>query len=154
MDNQKKSTIYFFAYAIILTVLLLITGCDSDCSDGNYKPYDCLDREPSEGILRIEATLDGLNPVVPIEVYYGDYENNLLYFVDTLDTFAYEYWVPNGDYSVKAKYNARINNRLVTVYSIDGGNISYSSTNYCDGDCYTEGRLVLNAKLDLNKVSQ
>jgi hypothetical protein len=149
MDNQKKSTIYFFAYAIILTVLLLITGC-SDCSDGNYKPYDCLEREPAEGILRIEATLDGLNPVVPIEVYYGDYENNLLYFVDTLDTFAYEYWVPNGDYSVKAKYNARINNRLVTVYSIDGGNISYGSTNYCDGDCYTEGRLVLNAKLDLN----
>jgi hypothetical protein len=154
MDNQKKLTIYFFAYSIVLTVLLLITGCDSDCSDGNYKPYDCLEREPSEGILRIEATLDGLNPVVPIEVYYGDYENNLLYFVDTLDTFAYEYWVPNGDYSVKAKYNARIDNRLVTVYSIDGGNISYSSTNYCDGDCYSEGRLVLNAKLDLNKVSQ
>ena len=86
MDNQKKSTIYFFAYVIILAVLLLITGCEPDCSDGNYKPYDCLDREPSEGILRIEATLDGLNPVVPIEVYYGDYENDLLYFVDTLDT--------------------------------------------------------------------
>ena len=95
-------------------------------------------------------TLDGLNSIVPIEVYYGEYENNLLYFADTLDTFAYEYWVPNGDYSVKAKYNARIDNRLVTVYSIDGGNISYSSTNYCDGDCYTEGRLVLNAKLILN----
>lgn len=153
MDNQKINNI-LFAYAIILTVLLLITGCSDDCSDGNYKPYDCLEREPSEGILRIEATLDGLNPVVPIEVYYGDYENDLLYFVDTLGTFAYEYWVPNGDYSVKAKYNARINNRLVTVYSIDGGNISYSSTNYCDGDCYTEGRLVLNAKLDLNSASQ
>ncbi|MCK7517220.1 MAG: hypothetical protein MZV64_05605 [Ignavibacteriales bacterium] len=34
----------------------------------------------AEGILRIEVTLDGLNPVVPIEVYYGDYENGLLYF--------------------------------------------------------------------------
>jgi hypothetical protein len=154
MDNQMKSTIYFFVFAITLSMLLLLTGCSEDCSDGNYKPYDCLDREPSEGILRIEATLDGLNPVVPIEVYYGDYENNLLYFVDTLDTFADEYWVPNGDYSIKAKYSARIDNRLVTIYSIDGGNISSSSTSYCDGDCYTEGRLVLNAKLDLNSASQ
>jgi len=153
MDNQKKSTIYFFAYAIILTMLLLITGCD-DCSDGNYKPFDCLEREPAEGILRIEVTLDGFNPVVPIEVYYGDYENGLLYFADTLDSFDYEYWVPNGDYSVKAKYNARIDSRLVTVYSIDGGNISPSSTSYCDGDCYTEGRLVLNAKLVLNSAPQ
>ena len=154
MDNQIKSTIYFFVFTFALSMLILLTGCDENCNDGNYKPYDCLDREPSEGILRIEATLDGLNPVVPIEVYYGDYENNLLYFVDTLDTFAYEYWVPNGDYAVKAKYSARIDNRLVTVYSIDGGNISSSVTNYCDGDCYTEGRLVLNAKLDLNSSSQ
>ena len=153
MDNQQKSTIYFFAYAIILTMLLLITGCD-DCSDGNYKPYDCLEREPAEGILRIEVTQDGLNPIVPIEVYYGDYENNALYFADTLNSFYYEYWVPNGDYSVKAKYNAMINNRLVTVYSIDGENISPSVTNYCDGDCYSEGRLVLNAKLDLNSASK
>ena len=150
MDNHMKSTIYFFVFAIALSMLILLSGCDENCRDGNYKPYDCLEREPAEGILRIEVTLDGLNSIVPIEVYYGDYENNLLYFADTLDTFAYEYWVPNGDYSVKAKYNARIDNRLVTVYSIDGGNISYSSTNYCDGDCYTEGRLVLNAKLVLN----
>lgn len=154
MNKQIKSAIYFSVFVIALSTLLMFTGCSEDCSDGNYKPYDCLDREPSEGILRIEVTLDGLNPVVPIEIYYGDYENNLLYFVDTLDTFAYEYWVPNGDYSVKAKYNARINNRLVTVYSIDGGNISSSSTSYCDGDCYTEGRLVLNAKLDLNSASE
>ena len=109
-----------------------------------------------ENALLLELKNQGLNcsKQVPIEVYYGDYENNLLYFADTLDTFAYEYWVPNGDYSVKAKYSARINNRLVTVYSIDGGNISSSSTSYCDGDCYTEGRLVLNAKLDLNSASQ
>lgn len=150
MDNHMKSIIYFFVFAFTLSLMLLFNGCSEDCSDGNYKPYDCLEREPAEGILRIEVTLDGLNSIVPIEVYYGDYENNLLYFADTLNTFAYEYWVPNGDYSVKAKYNARIDNRLVTVYSIDGGNISYSSTNYCDGDCYTEGRLVLNAKLVLN----
>jgi hypothetical protein len=153
MDNQNKSARYFFIFAIIIAMILLITGCD-DCSDGNYKPYDCLEREPAEGILRIEVTLDGLNSVVPIEVYYGDYENNALYFADTLNSFDYEYWVPNGDYSVKAKYNAMINNRLVTVYSIDGGNISSSVTNYCDGDCYSEGRLVLNAKLDLNSASK
>ncbi len=149
MDKQMKSKIYFFAFTLILSSLILLAGCGEDCSDGNYRPYDCLEREPANGILKIEVTLDGLNPIVPIEVYYGDYENNLLYFADTLDSFAYEYWVPNGDYSVKAKYNARINNRTVTVYSIDGGNISPSSTNYCDGDCYTEGRLVLNSKLDL-----
>jgi hypothetical protein len=154
MNTEMKSTIYFFVFAFTLSLFIFLTGCGEDCSDGNYKPYDCLEREPAEGILRIEASLDGLNPVVPIEVYYGDYENNLLYFVDTLDSFAYEYWVPNGDYSVKAKYSARIDNRLVTVYSIDGGNISSSSTSYCDGNCYTEGRLVLNAKLDLSYLSK
>jgi hypothetical protein len=147
-----KSIIYLLA--LFLTILPFISGCTGDCENGNYKPYDCLENEPAEGILRVEVTLDALNPVVPIEVYYDDYENNLLYFADTLDVFDYEYWVPNGDYSVKAKYKARIDNRLVTVYSIDGGNISSTTTNYCDGDCYSEGRLVLNAKLDLNSASQ
>ena len=138
-----------YLLALSLTIVSFFSGCTGDCENGNYKPSDCLENKPADGILRVEVTLDALNPVVPIEVYYGDYENNLLYFADTLDVFDYEYWVPNGDYSVKAKYNARINNRLVTVYSIDGGNISSTTTNYCDGDCYSEGNLTLNAKLIL-----
>ena len=41
-----------------------ITGCD-DCSDGNYKPYDCLEREPAEGILFVGDRLDkDINPAL------------------------------------------------------------------------------------------
>lgn len=138
-----------YLLALSLTILPFISGCTGDCENGDYKPSDCLENKPAEGILRVEVTLDALNPVVPIEVYYGDYENNVLFFADTLNVFDLEYYVPNNDYSVKAKYKAMINNRLVTVYSIDGGNISSTTTNYCDGDCYSEGTLTLNAKLDL-----
>ncbi len=122
-------------------------GCnspDDECSKG-YRPSDCIVDEPSTGILRVKVTISGMNPSVPITVYYGSVDGNQIAFVDTLVGPAHDYRVANSTYAVKAKYKAYIDNVLATVYSIEGGSLSTERKDYCDGSCYSEGTLELDA---------
>ena len=138
-----------FLAVVVLAFLAGAVACDTSeegCTKG-YKPSDCVETRPSGGSLIIQVTIDGMNPRVPIAVYLGDVENNIVAFVDTLDVTSVAYYIENGDYAVKATYRAIIDGSLATVYSIDGGNLSPSSTEYCDGTCYGEGTLALDAKL-------
>ena len=138
-----------FLAVVVLAVLAGAASCDNSeegCTKG-YRPPDCVETRPSGGSLIIQVTIDGMNPRVPIAVYLGDVENNIVAFVDTLDVTFVTYYIENGDYAVKATYRATIDGSLATVYSIDGGNLSPSSTEYCDGTCYGEGSLTLDAKL-------
>ena len=138
-----------FLVIVVSAVLAGVVACDTSeegCTKG-YKPRDCVETRPSGGSLIIQVTIDGMNPRVPIAVYFGDVENNILAFVDTLDITSVTYYIENGDYSVKATYHAVIDGSPATVYSIDGGDLSPSSTEYCDGTCYGEGTLTLDARL-------
>ncbi len=122
-------------------------GCsspDEGCDKG-YKPSGCRENEPPTGVLRITVTISGMNPRIPVTVYYGTVDANVVAFVDTLDQATREYSMPNRDYAVKAKYAAIIDHAPATVYSIEGGSLSPDHTEYCDGTCYAEGTLELDA---------
>ena len=134
---------------IVLIGLTSLAGCDESCEDGNYKPNDCNENEPVQGDITIKVTINEMNPEVLIEFFFGDVEENIFYFSDTLDTEEVHYKLNNNDYSVRAKYKAIVNGQLATVYSIDGGQLSPFKTDYCDGTCYEEGVLSLNARLEL-----
>jgi hypothetical protein len=135
-------------FSILILMAVMISGCDEDCDDGNYKPYDCNDYKPTDGEVTLNVTLDNMNTQVPVEFFIGDVEENVFYFADTIATQTVSYTLPNNYYSVRAKYKAIINGNLVTVYSIDGGSLDASETDYCDGVCYSDGTLTLDGSLD------
>ncbi len=130
------------------TFAVLNPGCDladEDCNKG-YRPYDCVTTSPDNGVVRVEVVIDAGNSSVPIVLYRGTVEQNQVVVIDTLKSVSKEYSLPNGDYSVRAQYRTIVNGNPSTVYSVDGGNLTFSTTEYCDGNCYSSGTLVLDAK--------
>jgi hypothetical protein len=136
-------------FPILILIAVMIAGCYEDCEDGDYKPADCNESKPVEGQVTLKITLNNMNTQVPVEFFIGDVEENVFYFADTISTQTVSYTLPNNYYSVRAKYRAIINGNSVTVYSIDGGSLDAFETDYCDGVCYSNGSLDLDAKLEL-----
>jgi len=127
----------------ILVVLIGPSCTEDECTDG-YKPVDCVEARPAEGTLRVQLSIDGLNPAVPVVVYSGTIEQNNVVFTDTLRVTPVEYRLPNGRYAVRARYRSVMGRDTVTLYAIDGGLLEEASTDYCDGTCYREGVLSLD----------
>ncbi len=142
MSLRKIIIIALCFFAFISTSCDLLNN-DDECDLG-YKPYDCIETEPDNGTLKIDITLNSLNSSVPVTIYVGDYEDNHIYLQDTLVNSAKTYYLPNNDYAAKADYNDIIEGSEITVFSIDGGDLSADSEEYCDGTCYSEGYLTLD----------
>ena len=126
--------------------LLQDTDEEDDCTEG-YAPFDCDTQAPDYGTLEIQVTTDVLNPAVKIEVFRGDVEDGRFLFADTISAKT-EYRMKNNYLSVRATYIVSLDENIITVYSIDGGDLDYSSDDYCDATCYYEGYLELKPKLD------
>ncbi len=138
-------------FPVLIIAALVFYSCSETCEDGNYKPPDCNGSSPAEGEVQLKITIGKLNPSVPVEIFIGDVEDNNFCFADTLSVEEFSYTLSNNDYSVRAKYKAVIGGDTVTVYSIDGGSLQPSESEYCDGTCYNAGTLKLNARLELGK---
>ena len=132
----------------LCTFALMSSGCnlaDENCDKG-FRPSDCVTTSPDNGVVRVEVTLDAANTSVPVVLYKGTIEQNQVVVVDTMRSAVKEYSLLNGEYAVRAQYRTLINGSLATVYSIDGGRLTFGSTEYCDGTCYSTGTLILDAK--------
>jgi hypothetical protein len=132
---------------ICFYLVMIHTGCDqsSDECDKGYKPYDCIETEPGGGTVRIKVNISNTNPSIPITVFSGKVEQNQIVLEDTLTSGEKEYFLDNGEYAVRAEYRANIDGSWVTVHSVEGGELSPSKKEYCDGNCYSEGTLELDA---------
>ncbi len=126
---------------------LLIDEEDEECSEG-YKPLFCDEFEPSYGTINVQVTLNDLNPFVPITLYSDDFEYNNIVLEETLNVNNKSYNMPNDYYSIKALYKAIVEGDTVTVYSVDGRRLESRSEDYCDGTCYSEGNIDLDAEFD------
>lgn len=135
----NKSTLYIF---VLLTITLF--GCDkkwtwatdADCSE-------CKLAEQKKDFINIEITLNSDNPVVPIEVYNGDINDNNLAFLDTAKTTLYKREVAIGNkYTFLAKYKS--GNRIINA--IDA---TILTTYNIEGECNIACWVVRNNKLDL-----
>jgi len=138
---------------VISLLVFLLFSCslpeDEDCPEG-YQPIGgCNTKIPKSGEVKIRISTNRLNPAIPITFYYGDYENNFIFFRDTLTTNK-TYNLKNDIYSVRAEYHAVIDGDTVTIYSVDGEDLSYDEDEYCDGSCYEPGEIDLDAELDLS----
>lgn len=132
---------------LFLSIMMVFLGCNNsnnDCDPTAGIPSNCNDIEPTTGDLSIDLTINTENPFVPIEVYYGYAEDNVLYFTDTLSGSSTSYSVPvNQRYSVVAKYAMQGR----TVYAIDGGKVKLKTKDNCGYTCYSTVDLDLNLKL-------
>lgn len=125
-----------FKYGLILLSFLLLNSCErlENINTPGFSCSECFQQRPEWVQLNIAVTINDENPFVPITIYVGNVEDNIVDWVDT--TYNTDYWVdvkPDRDYSVKAEYK----DGSKTIFAIDGDNVKlkYTDTN-CDEPCY------------------
>jgi hypothetical protein len=132
----------------LLTIMLLaslITSCDKPYVDCEYPDYsNCITEEPENGKIIIKLSINALNKAIPVTIYNGRIENNVVYFTDTVYVSSKEYIVPaNNYYSVKAVYKS--GNTIINA--IDGAYIEKKQYAVCDSICWVVKDVALNLKL-------
>lgn len=135
---------------MLLAVLMppIVASCSEGECDKGYRPDDCVTTTPGEGIVRIDLTINVLNPRVPLTLYRGTIQQNDVVLTDTVEVPVAQYRVPNGYYSVAARYRSLMGRDTVTIVSVDGSTLRAESTDYCDGSCWREGSMTLDAMLE------
>jgi len=131
----------------LVLIVLLSTGvaaCEDSSTDTEPAPSDCVRNEPEFGSVFVEVTIDGDHQEVPIRIFEGNFEDDVVVITDTLSTDEAEFELPvERDYSVAAEYQ----DGGETVLAIDGGRLSISHTDYEDARCWDVDNLRLDAKL-------
>jgi hypothetical protein len=137
---------------IVLFTLLITLQCSllnnedvDECN--NYKPSDCIEEKPEYGYITVIVTINERNPAVPVTIFEGDVEDNIIVLQNTVKINMKSYRLVNNYYSVKAVYKSVIDGENVTINSIKGDELEFESEEYCDGVCYSEGEVVINVEL-------
>ena len=68
---------------IIIAVSIKITACEQEDLDFYVDCYDCLSEPPDSSSLIVYVTINNENPYVPLVFYRGDYEDNVVDWIDT-----------------------------------------------------------------------
>ncbi len=119
--------------AIVICCLLLpFTACDPDFFETSCE--NCFQDKPTEGLLSIQVSYDGLNKI-PIKVVKDrQLESGEIIIIDTLSQDVAEFWVDVGEiYSVEAEY--LVGDRIVKVIDNDKVSVFLDDTN-CDQACW------------------
>jgi hypothetical protein len=103
----------------IAVFINFLSGCEScDCPT------------VTEGTLRLNLTINGENPRVPIQVFRGNIENGDLMVIDTVSESSVTFIFPApGTYSATATYKKG----NATVLAINGGKLTVT-TDECECD--------------------
>lgn len=121
--------------AFVFILISFLTGCDKpivqDCE--NYDFSDCDLDEPEWGFLIIDVTINDENTKVPIVIYKGYMEDNIIEWEDTATTSKYEIDVSlNQYYSVVATYKSGDK----TILAVDGDYFEKKRVKVCDERCW------------------
>ncbi len=130
---------------ILFLLCMFISSCDKPYVDCEYPDYsNCITVEPENGKLNLKITINDENKKVPMSIYYGNFEHNVICITDTLEVPQTTYTLPaDVYYSVKAEYKS--GNK--TIYAIDGGFLEKKSYHVCDSICWVVKDIDLNLKL-------
>ena len=113
-----------------------------DCTNYNYS--DCNTTEPLLVALNIKLTINDENLKVPISIYEGNVDDNVLVLTDTVATSSYSVLLPTDKfYSVKARYKKGTQ----IIYAIGGDKIKKSHTSVCDSTCWSSEEGNVNVEL-------
>lgn len=128
---------------IIFAISLKTTGCQQEDLDFSVDCFDCLSEAPDSSSLIVYVTINDENPFVPLVFYRGDFEDNVVDWIDTTynDTL-YLYSEVGMVYSVKATYLQDGE----PVLAIDGDKLRVVDG---EGECYPPCFVINGGTLDL-----
>jgi len=134
----------FFLFQLVF-VLVILSSCDRDKPyiDCEYPDYSkCITLEPQYGYLDILLTFNDENSAIPVTIYYGQPEQNIVCLYDTVSSNKAEYVLPAQQYySAKAEYKS--GNKI--IHAFDGKYMEKKSYKICDSICW----VVKDVELDL-----
>ncbi len=135
-------------FCLSLFIALLI-ACDKDrplidCENPDYS--NCITIEPFFGFLDVHLTFNDENTAIPLTIYLGKPEHDVVFFYDTIRTSQTITYELNADtyYSAKAEY--RKGNKVIHAY--DGGFMEKKSFKVCDSICWVVVDLDFDLKID------
>ncbi|HBS85161.1 MAG: hypothetical protein A2W91_01615 [Bacteroidetes bacterium GWF2_38_335] len=140
----KKYTYLVAGLFIILSVSLF--SCDDvedpECEDYDYSSCDTW--EPKSAELVISLTINEENLKVPITIYDGKIEDNIVVDHCTVPNNKLYYDVPiDHFYTVMAEYKSGDK----TIFAVDGEEMKKKSSTVCDSTCWTVKGGYLNVTL-------
>lgn len=136
-------------YLILIALFIISCSIYNEEEECYYMPSDCVKSAVIEGTVDIELTYNNLNPIVPVIVYRGMVETGKELFRLDCSPKSHSFTLMGNEYySIKAQYQYKRGDSLITVYSVDGGSLESKSKSYCEGSCYSPGTLELKAILD------
>ena len=129
---------------IVFIIIVLAGSCEEylgssvDCSE-------CFDYKPDSADLIIHVTINSEHPEVPIVLYRGNVEDNVVDWIDTVrETPYYLYSAVDQFYSVSAEY--KVDAR--TIIAIDGDRMKAKHvSDACDFVCWIVTQGILKAEL-------
>jgi hypothetical protein len=143
-------------YLLILVGLLIsIVCCDylSTDDDDNeetceHAPFDCISDMPQFGFVRVIVNKLHGESYIPVTLFKGTIEQGETLYVTNQQNDTAEYTAPLDYISSEARYEVIVNSAPAVVKAVDGGNLSYKSTMYCEGRCYEYEEITLVLRLD------
>ena len=121
--------------ALLGTVLLVTGACeDNGGNDLPLAPTDCEELESRFGYIDGVVTISMENPRIPVVVYEGDFEDNILVDFDTLavNDFSWEL-LTEVTYTFTAQYVVGPD----TILVLDSDRIVTTKEEFQDADCWS-----------------
>jgi hypothetical protein len=135
------ATIFIFIF-ISLTVASFFS-CNKYASEDCVPSDDCYPYELDSGYVTIKITYNGSGPGVPVVLYDGYVEDNVIIWSDTVYQNEISFWLPTKKrYAAEAYYQV---GGLWTV-ALDGKKLKEESYEDCGTTCYEVAEIILDLK--------
>ncbi len=133
MNKKQKNQFYIF----LLLLIIILFSCERDTKFSLFDKFDCSECyqiKPDSADLTVKITINNENPRVPLVIYKGKIEDQVIDYIDTAINSDYYLWVKVDEYySVEAKYKS--GNK--TIIAVDGDKIkAKKNSSECDETCY------------------
>jgi hypothetical protein len=141
-----RAIVILWPGALALLLALALCGACSEDEDLDYAPADCLQARPEFGYLDVEVTIDAEHDSVPIVIYRGEFEDDVVVeeYVMTAVHRKFEL-AEDEDYAVTAHYIVGPD----TIMVLDGDRISTDEIEYRDAYCWEVNDGDVDLRLDL-----
>jgi hypothetical protein len=130
--------------------LLLLVSCTkhNEEEDCDYAPFFCTTDEPTFSTVSVLLSPKYIDQSTEVAFYSGKVEDGTLIRTCKQSGASQDYSMSFGYISVSVKYTVPVDEHPVTITAIDGGELKFSSKEYCDATCYDVKTLTLDVRLD------
>ena len=138
---------------IALSVMIVLTYAFASCKRTaysgsedcvNYDYSGCNTTQPLAVPMNIRLTINDENIKVPLTIYDGKVEDQIIVLTDTVSTSKYNVDLPpNKYYSVRVRYKQGSQ----VVYAFGGDKIKATRTTVCDSSCWSTEEGNVNVEL-------